>query len=64
MSQGREGRKQRSRRTSTAPLIVDTLGPVLLRELHLERGLTLTEIARRHGCSKQYVSILCRRHGL
>ena len=56
------GRKARRRSEDSAALVVTCLTEERLRTLYTNDGLSMAAIARIHGCSKQYVSQLCRRY--
>lgn len=57
-------RKARIRNDGSGGAIKRALTPEALRDLYVTHGLTMAEIARSHRCSRQYVSLLCRQHGI
>ncbi|HZU12044.1 MAG TPA: hypothetical protein VFB58_04320 [Chloroflexota bacterium] len=57
-------RKERFRNVGAGRGIKDRLDPVTLRALYVEERLTQAEIARRYGCTPQFISLLCREYGL
>jgi hypothetical protein len=61
---GKYHRKTRRPRQASEGLVVARLDAEELRRLYIEMKLTMTVIAQRHGCSKQYVSVLCKRYGI
>lgn len=58
------GRKQRFRNVGLGGAIKAQLTRDVLRELYIEHGQTMAGIAKRYGCTKQYVSQLCREYDI
>jgi len=57
-------RKVRFRNVGAGKGVKEQLSEKLLRSLYLEQGLTQSEIARRYGCTAQFISILLHEHGI
>jgi hypothetical protein len=57
-------RKVRFRNVGAGRGVKDRLDTETLRRLYVEEGLTQSEIARRHECSAQFVSLLLREYGI
>ncbi|MGI8968360.1 MAG: hypothetical protein ACR2GA_04565 [Chloroflexota bacterium] len=57
-------RKTRYRNTGAGKGIKDQLNPALLLDLYCEQRLTQAEIARRFGCTPQFVSLLLREYDI
>lgn len=57
-------RKQRFRNTGAGKGIKQQLDPGTLRRLYVDDGLTQAEIARRYGCTPQFVSLLLAEYGI
>lgn len=57
-------RKERRRNEDSRLRVAAVLTREKLQEFYCVRGQTMEQIARRHGCSKQYVSVLCGRYAI
>lgn len=57
-------RKERFRNVGAGKGVKEKLDRETLRSLYVIEGLSQAEIARRHGCSPQFISQLVREYGL
>jgi hypothetical protein len=57
-------RKERFRNVGAGKGVKEALDPATLRRLYLDQGLTQARIARDHGCSPQFVSLLLAEYGI
>lgn len=57
-------RKPRFRNVGAGKGVKADLDEPTLRHLYVELGLNQAEIARRYGCTPQFVSILVREYGI
>lgn len=57
-------RKQRFRNIGAGKGVKEALDAVTLRRLYVEEALPQAEIARRYGCSRQFISQLLHEYGL
>jgi DNA-binding transcriptional regulator LsrR (DeoR family) len=57
-------RKQRFRNVGAGKGVKDALDAATLRRLYVDEDLPQAEIARRYGCSRQFVSQLLHEYGL
>jgi hypothetical protein len=57
-------RKQRFRNVGAGKGVKEQLDPVTLSRLHIQEKLSQIEIARRFGCSPQFVCQLVAEYGL
>ena len=57
-------RKQRFRNVGAGKGIKERLDAETLGRLYVDERLSQTEIARRFGCTPQFVSLLVREYGL
>lgn len=57
-------RKERFRNVGAGKGIKAQLDPATLHALYITERLTQADIARRYGCTPQFVSLLVREYGL
>jgi hypothetical protein len=57
-------RKERFRNVGAGKGVKVALDPATLRRLYVEENLSQAEIARRYGCTPQFVSQLMHEYGL
>lgn len=57
-------RKPRFRNVGAGKGVKEQLSADVLRALYLEESLTQAQIARRYGCTPQFVSLLLREYGI
>jgi hypothetical protein len=57
-------RKQRFRNVGAGKGVKNALDPETLRRLYFEEDLRQAEIARRYGCTPQFISQLLHEYGL
>jgi DNA-binding transcriptional regulator LsrR (DeoR family) len=57
-------RKPRFRNVGAGKGVKEALDPETLRRLYVQEGLPQAEIARRYGCTPQFVSQLVFEYGL
>lgn len=57
-------RKERFRNVGAGKGVKETLDAATLRDLYVQQRLTQREIARRYGCTPQFVSLLVHEYGI
>jgi hypothetical protein len=57
-------RKQRFRNTGAGKGVKERLTPGELHRFYVEERLSQAEIARRYGCTPQFVSLLVKEYGI